>query len=73
MNGGRFSGSSISGFSQKRDSSQVPRLYHEGRYREIIEYVTREKDETLGLIRDAGSVLEEFGIARARPAGPPTS
>ncbi len=73
MNGGRFSGSSISSFSGKRNSSQVPRLYREGRYREIIEYVTREKDETLDLIRDAGSVLEEFGIARARSAGPPTS
>ena len=73
MNGGRFSGSSISGYSEKRSSSQVPTMYREGRYAEIIEYVTQEKDETLGLIRDARSVLEEFGIARAPPAGATTS
>jgi len=73
MNRGRFSGSSISGFSGKGNSSAVPRLYREGRYPEIIEYVTREKDETLGLIREAGSLLQEFGDMRARPSQPTTS
>ena len=73
MNRGRFSGSSISRFSEKRNSSEVPGLYREGRYAEIIDYVTREKDETLGLIREAGSILEEFGLARARPPGGPTA
>src|SRR5438094_52699 len=47
MNGGRFAGSSISRFSEKRNSSEVPRLYREGRYPEVIEYITREKDEML--------------------------
>ena len=73
MNRGRFSGSSISGFAAKGNSSAVPRLYREGRYPEIIEYVTREKDETLGLIREAGSLLQEFGDMRARPSQPTTS
>ena len=71
MNGGRFAGSSISRFSEKRNSSEVPRLYREGRYPEVIEYITREKDETLALIREAGSVLEAFGIERSRPADSP--
>jgi len=73
MNSGRFSGSSISGFSEKRNSSQVPGLHREGRYSDIIEYVTREKDETLALIREARSVLEKFGVMRARPFGSPES
>ncbi len=72
MNGGRFAGSSISRFSEKRNSSEVPRLFREGRYPEVIEYITREKDETLALIREAGSLLEAFGVERSRPARSPT-
>ena len=66
MNGGRFSGSSISGFSEKPGSATVPRLYHEGRYAEIIEYVTREKDETLALFDETRTVLEAFAEGRHR-------
>ncbi len=71
MNRGRFAGSSISGFSEKPGSANVPRMYHEGRYAEIIEYVTRERDETLGLLSEVRGMLEAFGEARKRGAAGP--
>ena len=73
MNRGRFAGSSISGFSEKPGSATVPRLYHEGRYPEILEYVNREKDETLALFDEVRSVLEAFGDGRHRGAPAPAA
>jgi len=69
MNRGRFHGSSSSEFTDKKNSSDVPRLYRDGKYAEIIEYVTREKDETLAIIREAGVHLQDFAAARPQPGG----
>ncbi len=73
MNRGRFTGSSTSGFTTKENSSIVPRLYREGRYADIISYVTREKDETMSMIGDISPLLETLGASRSRPAAPPQS
>ncbi len=64
MNRGRFTGSSVSAFADKPSGSIVPGLYREGKFPEIIRYVTREKDETLGLLEGARALLEEFGDHR---------
>ena len=68
----RSDGSSISEFTEKKNSSDVPRMYRDGKYAEIIEYVTREKDEMLALIRQAGPLLQEFAAGRRQPTGPPS-
>jgi len=69
MNRSGPQGSSISEFSRK-NSSDVPRLYRDGKYEEIIEYVTREKDETFAILREAGSLLQDLTTGRRQTADP---
>ncbi|MEK6852032.1 MAG: hypothetical protein AABY30_05795, partial [Candidatus Thermoplasmatota archaeon] len=61
MNAGRFEGSSIANFVDKRPSAEVPMLYREGKFREVLEYVEREKDATLALLAELRSLLTAFG------------
>ncbi len=64
MNAGRFSGSGLHSFSGKQSGSRVPILYRKGAYKEIIDYCTKEREEALKLVRDAGDILSKFGAGR---------
>ncbi len=66
MNRGQFGGSSLHVFADKDAGVKVPALYRQGKHREIIEYITREHEAALGLLRDAKKVLGDFGDARRR-------
>ncbi len=66
MNHGKFEGSSLHAFADKDAGVKVPALYRQGKHREIIDYVTREHDAALGLLRDAQKVLGDFGDTRRR-------
>ncbi|MFQ6128031.1 MAG: hypothetical protein ACE5QW_03925 [Thermoplasmata archaeon] len=61
MNGGKFLGSGLDKFTGKGKGAQIPIWYREKKYDEILEYIETEKDETLGLYRELGSLLEAFG------------
>lgn len=66
MNRGQFTGSSLHEFSEKESGRKVPFLYRQGRYEEIIEYVTEEHRALLGLLRDAAAVLQNLGETRRK-------
>ncbi len=68
MNRGKFSGSSLHVFADKEPGARVPLLYRKGQHAEIIDYVTREQDAALDLLRQARKVLGDLGDARRRPA-----
>ena len=69
MNAGKFEGSSIGNFVDKRPSGDVPLLYRQGKFAEILEYVTREKDVTLALLAELRSMLTTFGERKRRAQG----
>ena len=71
MNGGKFEGSSIANFAEKRPSAEVPLLYRQGKYAEVLAYVEQEKESTLGLLAEIRAMLTTFG-ERKRRALPPT-
>lgn len=65
MNRGRFEGSSLTNFTQKRElSNVVPAMYHKGEYEEILRYVEVERDAVLELYREVRSVLSTLGDRR---------
>ncbi len=64
MNRGKFQGSSIAGFTEKPGSAWVPIWYREGQYEKIIDYVTREKDETLQVLAEVKDILAGYGDKR---------
>ena len=66
MNAGKFAGSSIENFVDKRPSGDVPLLYRQGRFKEILEYVERERDVTLSLLAEVRSMLTTFGERKRR-------
>lgn len=66
MNAGRFDGSALSRFAAKESGAIVPRLHREGKGPEILDYVTREKDETLRLFQEAAGLLRTFGDRRRK-------
>ncbi len=66
MNRGQFAGSSLQAFSDKESGRAVPGLYRQGRFNEIIEYVTKEKDAALALLSEAKDVLGALGDKRRR-------
>jgi len=66
MNRGGFTGSSLQAFADKPSGSEVPHLYRQGRYKEIIEYVTKEKDAALSVLQEARDVLAALGDRRRR-------
>lgn len=61
MNAGKFDGSSIENFADKRPSAEVPALYRKGKYQEILDYVEQEAGATLGLLAEVRSLLTAFG------------
>lgn len=66
MNAGKFEASSIERFVEKRPSGDVPLLYRQGKYQEILEYVRQEKDATLALLAELRSLLTAFGERKRR-------
>ncbi|MCJ2520557.1 MAG: hypothetical protein LN412_06405 [Candidatus Thermoplasmatota archaeon] len=65
MNRGRFQGSSLTRFSQKKDSGGiVPALYKKGEYEEILRYIEEEREAVLDLYHEVGSVLSALGDRR---------
>lgn len=68
MNRGTFTGSSLHAFADKDPGARVPLLYRKGQHAEIIEYVTREQDAALDLLREARNILGDVGDKRRRPA-----
>jgi hypothetical protein len=67
MNAGRFEGSSIGNFMEKRPSAEVPILYRQGKYPELLAYVEQEKDGTLALLAELRSMLTAFGERKRKP------
>jgi hypothetical protein len=61
MNGGKFDGSSIENFADKGPSSEVPALYRQGKYEQVLEYIHQEADATLALLAEMRSLLTAFG------------
>ncbi|HEV8594465.1 MAG TPA: hypothetical protein VGR51_02945, partial [Thermoplasmata archaeon] len=61
MNGGKFDGSSIENFADKGPSSEVPTLYRQGKYEQVLEYIHQEADATLALLAEMRSLLTAFG------------
>ena len=66
MNRGKFTGSSITAFTEKPASAWVPIWYREGQYAKIIEYVAQERDETLAVLGELKDILGAFGDRRRK-------
>ncbi len=71
LNRGVFAGSSLHNFADKESGAHVPKMYRAGRFPDIIEYVTRERDAAFDLLRESAEVLGTLGDRRWR--GPPGS
>jgi hypothetical protein len=70
LNRGEFAGSSLGKFSDKESGARVPKMYREAKFAEIIEYVTRERDALLDVLKDSREVLAALGDRRRRPPEP---
>lgn len=66
MNRGKFEGASLHVFSDKEPGVAVPAMYRGGRFSEIIDYVTRERDAALGLLRESRNLLGKLGDERRK-------
>ena len=66
LNRGAFTGSGLHVFSNKESGARVPKMYRDGLYSEIIDYVTRERDAAVDLLREARGVLGNLGDQRRR-------
>jgi len=66
LNRGSFTGSGLHVFSDKESGARVPNMYRQSRYSEILDYVTRERDAALDLLRDARGILGDLGDQRRR-------
>ncbi len=71
LNRGAFAGSSLHRYADKESGAGVPKMYRQGLYAEIIEYVTRERDAAVDLLDDSRAVLGELGDKRRRPPSEP--
>jgi hypothetical protein len=68
MNRGSLAGSALHVFSEKESGIKVPKLYHAGRYSDIIDYVTRERNAAIELLQESRDILGEVGDRRRKPA-----
>ena len=71
LNRGSLAGSSLHNFSEKERGSRIPRMYLAGRFPEIIEYVTKERNAALDLLQEGRDVLGTMGDQRRRTPGAP--
>lgn len=70
LNRGQFTGSSLGAFADKESGRLVPKMYREGRFQDIIDYVSRERDAAMGLLLEVKDVLGAFGDSRKQRAPP---
>src|SRR5438552_6010204 len=70
LNRGAFEGSSLGRFADKESGARVPKMYREGRYADIIDYVTRERDALVDVLKESREVLAALGDRRRRTPGP---
>lgn len=68
LNRGSMAGSSLHVFSDKESGARVPHMFRGGRYSDIIDYVTRERDAAIELLQESREVLGTLGDQRRRPA-----
>jgi len=66
LNHGAFTGSSLHVFADKESGALVPKMYRQGRYPDIIDYVTRERDAAFDVLRDSRETLGALGDQRRR-------
>jgi hypothetical protein len=66
LNRGSLAGSSLHNFSDKESGARVPKMYRSGRYSDIVDYVTRERDAAVGLLAEGRNVLGAMGDQRRR-------
>lgn len=66
LNRGVFAGSSLHAFADKESGAHVPKMYRQGQFPEIIEYVTRERDAAIDVLRDSRETLGGLGDRRRR-------
>ncbi len=69
LNRGAFSGSSLGAFADKESGARIPKMYRQGRHAEIIEYVARERDAAVDVLRESREILAAMGDRRRRPPG----
>ena len=67
LNRGTFSGSSLHTFAEKESGARVPKMYRQGRFSEIIAYVTRERDAALDVLTESRAAIGQLGDRRRRP------
>ena len=67
LNRGAFTGSSLHTFADKESGARVPKMYREGLFQEIIDYVTRERDAAMDLLKESREVIGDLGDRRRRP------
>ena len=72
LNRGSLLGSGLHHFADKESGAHVPRMYRDGRFADLIEYVTRERDAIVDLLRDGREVLGTMGDERRRLTKAPT-
>jgi hypothetical protein len=61
LNRGAFSGSSLHSYSDKESGARIPKMYRQGRFLEIIDYVGRERDAAMGLLAESRDLLASLG------------
>jgi len=57
----------LNSFADKESGARVPKMYREGLFPEIIDYVTRERDAALDLLKESREVIGDLGDRRRRP------
>ncbi len=73
LNRGSFEGSSLHRYADKESGSRVPKMYRDGRYLDVIEYVTRERDAAMDVLNESLQVLGDLGDKRRRPPSEPAT
>jgi hypothetical protein len=67
LNRGSLAGSGLHNFSDKESGARVPKMYHEARFSEIIDYVTRERNAAVDLLREGREFLGSLGDRLRKP------
>src|SRR6266568_4148114 len=52
---------------RQRERRRVPKMYRDGLFTEIIDYVTRERDAAMDLLKESRGVIGDLGDRRRRP------
>ncbi len=66
LNRGALAGSSLHNFADKESGARIPKMHRQGKYAEIIDYVTRERDAAVDLLRESREILGALGDGRRR-------